>query len=245
MLLPQNIQRPVAADGEQPLSQVPVDRILVRCAQLQERLLNHVARCLGIAEQPRRVERQRPFKASHRVSDPRLALGVQRSRHHPARKGTVIRFTINNVRARGFLDRGGNDFAQCIGRQSETKRENLPVRCRSDASCADDRRRRSQGDSDGRLFTVRTGPVLAARPRRTPGDSPMSRSITSTRRSRARPDRSGSPCRPSRAAASRNRRRPTANLRSSDAWANDASLIDHAVSRAGGWCRRRAVCSGA
>ncbi len=88
MLLPQNIQRPVAANGEEPLGKVSVDGSWVRCAQLQKRLLHHVARGLAIVQQTRRVEGQRPFKAGHRVSDPRFALGVQRFQHHPARKGS-------------------------------------------------------------------------------------------------------------------------------------------------------------
>ena len=77
MLLPQNVQCPVAADGEQPLGQVPLDRGVVRSAELQESLLNDVVRRFGIAQQARRVERQWPFKTSHRVSDPRLVLGVR------------------------------------------------------------------------------------------------------------------------------------------------------------------------
>ena len=104
MLLPQYIKCPVAADGEQPLSQVPVDRIVVRCTQFQERLLNHVVRGLRIAEQARGVEQERCFKASHRVPDPRFTLGVHRSQHRPAWKGTVIRITIEYGPVEVFLE---------------------------------------------------------------------------------------------------------------------------------------------
>ena len=77
MLLPQYVQRPVATNREKPLGQVAVDRGELRSAKLQKGFLYDVARGFGIAQQAARIQRQRPFEASHRVSDPRFVPGVQ------------------------------------------------------------------------------------------------------------------------------------------------------------------------
>ena len=104
MLLPQNIQRPVAADGEQPLSQVPVDRIAgpMRTAS-------------RTSPEPRRARfphraagARRRASAALQSGPPRLG-PTTRARGSafstsPCSEGDRSPFTLLDVRAVGFLE---------------------------------------------------------------------------------------------------------------------------------------------
>ena len=78
-LLPQDVERPVAADGEQPLRQPAIDVRTVLDAEAKESLLHDVARRVVVAQQPGGVARERPLEAVDRLAD-ELAVGV--ARHH-------------------------------------------------------------------------------------------------------------------------------------------------------------------
>ena len=59
ILLPDDIERAAAAHGEQPLDHVAIDRLRRLRHEAHEGILHHVAGTVGIAQQPRRVTRER------------------------------------------------------------------------------------------------------------------------------------------------------------------------------------------
>ena len=69
-LLSQDVERPIPADGEQPLGQSPVEIIASLAAEFQERVLDDVAGVVGIAKEPRGVEGQRTLEPLDRRADP-------------------------------------------------------------------------------------------------------------------------------------------------------------------------------
>jgi hypothetical protein len=86
-LLPQDVERPVAADGEEPLREARLDGTAILGAEAEERILDHVTRRVGIAEHPRCKQRQRTFESIQRRPDP-VAVGGVGITHQVAREET-------------------------------------------------------------------------------------------------------------------------------------------------------------
>ena len=116
MLLPQNIQSPVAADREEPLGQVIPDRSAILGAEAQERVLHHVMRLFRIAQQTSGVQPQRSLEAANRLANPGAVLGVRFSCHHHTRKGMKSRCPLLRMGREFLRNRAPHFLVGCHGR---------------------------------------------------------------------------------------------------------------------------------
>ena len=71
-LLPEDVKRPVAADGEEPFGEVGINPGAVLKTELQEGVLNHVAGPVAVADQAARVGGERAFETVDGRADPRV-----------------------------------------------------------------------------------------------------------------------------------------------------------------------------